>query len=555
MSNQLWQAAARSGKSLLKQSPIGWKASTASLLSRSRTTLQQPEEIKPKAFDAAKYPTKVQEFSKSSTGLSKVTTLPNGVRVASENTPGHFSAVGVYVDAGSRYESPANQGVSHILDRLAFKSTKTSSADEMLSKLESLGGNIMCSSSRESIMYQSAVFNQDVQQVMSIFADVICNPVIAPEEVEEQRQTALYEIQDIWSKPEMILPEILHTVAFKGNTLGNPLLCPPENLASMTPELIKSYMKTWYRPERMVVAVCGTDHNLAVQLAEKYFGNIPASETPLDSVKTHRIIQERQTKSASFVQSLFSSTKTNSAESLATQPAHYTGGIELVDAPEQMFTHVQVAFEGLPIHDDDIYALATLQILLGGGGSFSAGGPGKGMYSRLFTNVLNQHYWVESCTAFNHCYTDSGLFGIAASCRPEYANVLLEVICRELDLVARQDVGHLGVNKVELSRAKNQLKSSLLMNLESRMVQLEDLGRQVQVQGSKTGIDEMLAKIDAVDLEKLAQVASRIVRGAVSVTSGGSGDATIVAQGEVRGINNPRKILEKYGLGSGKKTW
>jgi processing peptidase subunit alpha len=425
----------------------------------------------------------------------------------------------------------------------------------MLSKLESLGGNIMCSSSRESIMYQSAVFTQDVPQVMSIFADVICNPVIAPDEVDEQRQTALYEIQDIWSKPEMILPEILHTVAFKGNTLGNPLLCPPDNLAAMTPELIKDYMNTWYRPERMVVAVCGAEHDQAVELAEKFFGGIPASASPLDSVETHRIIQQRQGKGTSLVQSLFSSSKSQTAENLATQPACYTGGIELVDAPEQHFTHVQVAFEGLPIHDDDIYALATLQILLGGGGSFSAGGPGKGMYSRLFTNVLNQHYWVESCTAFNHCYTDSGLFGIAASCRPEYANVLLEVVCRELDLVARQDVGQLGVNKVELNRAKNQLKSSLLMNLESRMVQLEDLGRQVQVQGKKTSIDEMLSKIDAVDLNKLAQVASRIVRGAVSVTSGGSGDATIVAQGEVRGINNPRKILEKYGLGSGKKTW
>ncbi|KAH8553276.1 Metalloenzyme, LuxS/M16 peptidase-like protein [Umbelopsis sp. PMI_123] len=555
MSNQLWQAATRSGKSILKSSSVNWKASTGSVLARTRSTLQQPEEIKSKLSDASKYPTTVQEFSKSSTGLSKVTTLPNGVRVASENTPGHFSAVGVYVDAGSRYETPSTRGVSHILDRLAFKSTTNATADEMLYKLELLGGNIMCSSSRESIMYQSTVFNQDVPQVMSVFADVIRNPCIAPDEVEEQRQTALYEVQDIWSKPEMFLPEVLHIVAFNENTLGNPLLCPPENLAAMTPELIKDYMNTWYRPERMVVAVCGTDHDIAVKLAEQYFGSIPTSASPLDSVETHKVIQQRQGKGASFVQSLFSSSKSHTAESLATQPAYYSGGLELLESPDLPFTHIQVAFEGLPIHDDDIYALATLQILLGGGGSFSAGGPGKGMYSRLFTNVLNQHYWVESCTAFNHCYTDSGLFGIAASCRPEYTNVLLEVVCRELDLVARQDVGHLGVNQVELNRAKNQLKSSLLMNLESRMVQLEDLGRQVQVQGKKTGIDEMLSKIDVVDLGKLAQVASRIVRGAVSVTSGGSGDATVVAQGDVRSITNPRKILEKYGLGSGKKTW
>ncbi|KAI8080851.1 Metalloenzyme, LuxS/M16 peptidase-like protein [Gilbertella persicaria] len=511
-------------------------------------------------------PTLVQEYSKASTGLCKVTTLPNGIRVASENTPGHFSAVGVYVDAGSRYETAATRGVSHILDRLAFKSTANRSADQVVAELESLGGNIMCSSSRESIMYQSAIFSQDLSRVLSLFSDVVCHPTINDAEVDEQRQTALYEIDEIWSKPEMILPEILHTVAYEGNTLGNPLLCPPESLEEMTPELIRNYMKTWYRPERMVIAACGAEHDQVVDLALKYFGNVPPSIDSLDSVMTHREALKKQSQQAektqqasnkSFVKSLFH-TKKHQQEGLtpleiATQPAHYTGGNSFLETgPESPLTHVYVAFEGLSIDDPDIYALTTLQILLGGGGSFSAGGPGKGMYSRLFTNVLNQHYWVESCQAFNHCYTDSGLFGIAGSCQPEYANALVEVICRELDIVARGDVGRLSVTDIELNRAKNQLKSSLLMNLESRMVQLEDLGRQIQVHGKKTGIDEMLANIDKVDVTELRRVASRVVRGAVSVTSGGSGKATVVVQGNLQGLRDVNKIVDKYGLGSGK---
>ncbi|KAI8379710.1 Metalloenzyme, LuxS/M16 peptidase-like protein [Radiomyces spectabilis] len=508
-------------------------------------------------------PTIVQEYSKASTGLCKITTLPNGIRVASENTPGHFGAVGVYVDAGSRYETEHTRGVSHILDRLAFKSTANKNADEVVAELESLGGNIMCSSSRESIMYQSAIFSQDLNRVLGLFSDVICRPNIEPLEVEEQRQTALYEIEDIWSKPEMVLPEILHTVAYEGNTLGNPLLCPPENLAMMTPELIKSYMKTWYRPERMVIAACGAEHDQVVELAIKHFGQVPKSEEDLDSVKTHAKALERQASEkagnnkSSLVKSLFGASTASSAEptayDLATRPSHYTGGTHFMDGGrESPLNHVYIAFEGLSINDDDIYALATLQILLGGGGSFSAGGPGKGMYSRLFTHVLNQHYWVESCQAFNHCYTDSGLFGISGSCPPEYTNALVEVICRELDLVSRNDVGpHLSVSDVELKRAKNQLKSSLLMNLESRMVQLEDLGRQVQVHGKKTGIDEMLNHIDRVDLAELQRVASRIVRGAVSVSSGGSGKASVVIQGDLRGLKDVNKVIEKYGLGSG----
>lgn len=449
----------------------------------------------------------------------------------------------------------------HVLMVVFHQSTANKSADQVVAELESLGGNITCSSSRESIMYQSAIFSQDLDKVMGLFSDVITRPNIEPVEVEEQRMTAQYEIDEIWSKPEMILPEILHTVAYEGNTLGNPLLCPPENLATMTPELIRSYMKDWYRPERMVIAVCGAEHDKVVDLSLQHFGQVPKSEHPLDSVATHAQAIARQQDHAaktgpkpSLVSSLFKR-KTHQAtpEELATQPAHYTGGTNMLDVGSEAFlNHVHVAFEGLSINDPDIYALATLQILLGGGGSFSAGGPGKGMYSRLFTNVLNQHYWVESCQAFNHCYTDSGLFGIAGSCTPEYTNALIEVICRELDLVSRSDVmDHLAVKDAELNRAKNQLKSSLLMNLESRMVQLEDLGRQVQVHGKKTGIDEMLAQIDRVDLDELRRVAGRIVRGAVSVTSGGTGKATVVVQGNLRGLADVNKTLDKYGLGSG----
>ncbi|KAI8337125.1 Metalloenzyme, LuxS/M16 peptidase-like protein [Chlamydoabsidia padenii] len=562
MSARILQSVSRQGRSVY--SSLSKFNGATFLLKRTEATFSVNNKI-----NLHSLPTKTQEYSKASTGLCKITTLPNGVRVASENTPGHFSAVGVYIDAGSRYETAATRGVSHILDRLAFKSTAHRTADQVVGELESLGGNIMCSSSRESIMYQSAIFSQDLGRVLSLLSDVICHPQIDPMEVEEQQMTALYEIEEIWSKPEMILPEILHTVAYQGNTLGNPLLCPPENLATMTPDLIKSYMQTWYKPERMVIAACGAQHDQVVDLALKYFGDIPASaeEHRLDSVVTHAEALKRQRALAassstnssskpSLVSSLFGGKKSPESTStspyeLATQPARYTGGTQFLETgPESPLTQVYVAFEGLSIDDEDIYALATLQILLGGGGSFSAGGPGKGMYSRLFTNVLNQYYWVESCQSFNHCYTDSGLFGIAGSCPPQYANAMVEVICRELDLVARSDAGHFCVSDVELNRAKNQLKSSLLMNLESRMVQLEDLGRQVQVHGKKTGIDTMLENIDRVDLDELRRVASRVVRGAVSVTSGGSGKPTIVLQGHLKGVSDVSKVAEKYGLGA-----
>ncbi|GMF06149.1 unnamed protein product [Ambrosiozyma monospora] len=120
-------------------------------------------------------------------------------------------------------------------------------------------------------------------------------------------------------------------------------------------------------------------------------------------------------------------------------------------------------------------------MLIGGGGSFSAGGPGKGMYSRAYTRILNQYGFIESCKSFIHNYTDDGLFGLSLSCIPQANKVMGELIGYEFSLLMDHNVGNGGLSEKEVARAKNQLKSSLIMNLESKMVQLEDSGRQLQI--------------------------------------------------------------------------
>ncbi|SOV09371.1 probable mitochondrial processing peptidase alpha chain precursor [Ustilago sp. UG-2017a] len=516
-----------------------------------------------------------------SSALINVTTLPNRVRVATEATPGHFSAVGVYIDAGSRYERPwvaGESGSSHLLDRLAFKSTTNRSSQQMTSEIEALGGNVMCSSSRETIMYQSSVFNKDVPAVLSILADTILNPLLSPEELDVQREAAAYEIQEIWSKPEMILPELLHTTAYQGNTLGNPLLCPIESLEQMTADNLRNFMSTWYRPERIVVAGSGMPHEQLVELSEKLFSDLkPTSDSarlgsassslsssPSSSSSASSSSSSRSSLSSSLFSrssSNFSTSSSSSATPTSTEradivstPSHYTGGELYIPQNDLEFTHVYVAFEGLSIHDDDIYALATLQILLGGGGSFSAGGPGKGMYSRLYTNVLNQHHSVDYCAAFHHCYSDSGLFGISASVHPSFNASIVHVIARELELCT-SSIYQGSVTQAELNRAKNQLKSSLVMALESRLVEVEDLGRQIQAHGNKVSVEEMCQKIDQVDLRTLNRVATRVLRPQkMSLSTGnksprGSGQATVVAQGQLEGLGDVRDLLARRGLG------
>ncbi|KAK3842430.1 MAG: Metalloenzyme, LuxS/M16 peptidase-like protein [Linnemannia gamsii] len=538
---------------------------TMPLISRmnkhQQASLQTDDFIKVPEQVAAKHniPTGTTTTTSNSSIPSRVTKLPNGVRVATEDSQGHFASLGVYVDAGSRYEDETTRGVSHILDRLAFKSTKNRTSEAMMTDLEAAGGNVMCSSSRESIMYQSALLPQDLPQMLAIMADTIRNPSVTEEELEEQRVSAGHEIQEYWSKPEMILPELLHTVAYKDNTLGNPLLCPMENLETMTTENIKRYISTWYRPERIVVSAVGADHDKVVDLTHKLFGDMKSSAAAgSDEASGSGSGSESSSKGGLF-KSLFGKHGSTTASgilkpdfnTLSRLPAKYTGGTLLIEDDTQPFTHLFVGFEGLSIHDDDIYALATLQLLMGGGSSFSAGGPGKGMYSRLFSNVLNHYNWIESCMSFNHCYSDSGLFGISGSCYPGYETMLLEVIVRELELTTRTGKG--GIAQGELDRAKNQLRSSVLMNLESKMVQLEDLGRQVQVHGAKVPVEELCAKIEKVTRQDMVRVARRVFGGQVAALTGGSGEVTIVGQGLTKNLQGAEKVLDKYGLGKNAK--
>ena len=451
----------------------------------------------------------------------------------------------------------------------------------MLESLESLGGNIQCASSRESLMYQSASFNSAVPTTLGLLAETIRDPLITDVEVQQQLETAEYEIREIWSKPELILPELVNMAAYKDNTLGNPLLCPQERLAFIDKNVVQKYRDTFFHPERMVVAFAGVAHEEALKLTELYFGDMqrqqgpilsqygsevstsdsssqrsfssdspsssissaylsPSSSPPSSSQSSSRLLShipflKNLSTSASAQASISDVSPPQINPSLDT-PSHYTGGfLSLPPLPPPAnpalpdLTYLHLAFEALPISSEDIYALATLQTLLGGGGSFSAGGPGKGMYSRLYTNVLNQHGWVESCVAFNNSYTDSGLFGISASCSPQRAWQMLEVMCRELQNLTLES-GFSSLQVAEVNRAKNQLRSSLLMNLESRMVELEDLGRQVQVHGRKVGVKEMCAKIDALTVKDLRRVAQQIFGGHVMNAGQGSGAPTVILQ-------------------------
>lgn len=335
---------------------------------------------------------------------------------------------------------------------------------------------------------------------MQLIADTVQNPSFLPEELDAQREAARYEIREVTAKPEMILPEILHNVAYDNKGLGNPLLCPPERIDEINESTMRDFMKTWYRPDRIVIAGAGMPHEELVELTDKYFSSMPympqiplpvsppltsrAAAPPPHLLPSQPSLYKTFTRAASsylYPQSSLATPEASPLISSLNPMSTYTGGHRFLPSPTSEFDHLYLAFEGVGIHEDDVYALATMQVLLGGGGSFSAGGPGKGMYSRLYTHILNHYPQVDHCASFHHIYTDSSLFGLFASFVPLVGRnsgntpaQILPHLIHQLSLLLYSPIPG-----TELQRAKNQLKSSLVMALESRSVEVEDLGRQV----------------------------------------------------------------------------
>jgi len=206
--------------------------------------------------------------------------------------------------------------------------------------------------------------------------------------------------------------------------------------------------------------------------------------------------------------------------------AQYTGGIvsrekdlsdvSLGPTPMPELGHIVIGLESVGHQHPDFIPFCVLNMMMGGGGSFSAGGPGKGMYTRLYTRVLNKYHWMYSATAYNHAYNDSGVFCIHASSHPQSLVELTQVLVRELVAITGR------ISQEELDRAKTQLKSMLLMNLESRPVIFEDCARQVLAQGHRRKPEHFISQIDMVTRDDLSRIGRHMLDSKAAVAAIGS---------------------------------
>ncbi|MBO1361651.1 insulinase family protein [Acetobacter sacchari] len=395
------------------------------------------------------------------------TRLPSGLTVVTERMERvETVSFGAYVATGTRNERQEENGVSHFLEHMAFKGTASRSAVQIAEEIENVGGHINAYTAREQTAYYVKLLKGDLALGVDIIGDILTHSSFEAEEVERERGVILQEIGQANDTPDDIIFDHFQETAFTAQPMGLPTLGTEDLIREMSRETLMSYMRTHYTPENIVVAAAGNlEHERVVDLVAQHFADLPTSSLP------------------------------------TRLPGLYTGG-EFRREKDLDQAHIVLGFPSVGYGDDDYYPALLLSTLLGGG-----------MSSRLFQEIREKRGLVYSVYSFNAPFLDSGLFGIYAGTGEKEASELLPVTMAELRKVQRE------VGEGELARARAQLKSSLLMSLESTGSRCEQIARQLQIFGRLIPIDETVRKIDAVTAADVCRVATRIFGGYPTLAS------------------------------------
>ncbi len=416
----------------------------------------------------------------------ELSTLPGGLRVVTHKMSSvETVSLGIWVQVGARFEQAAINGVSHLLEHMAFKGTERRNARAIAEEIEAVGGHLNAYTSREVTAYHATVLKEDVVLAVDILSDILQYPTFDQEELGRERAVVLQEIGQTLDTPDDIIFDQFQEICFPDQPMGRPILGPPEIVAAMERDVLRGYMKDHYTAPRMVVAAVGNlDHKAVLGEVERAFADNLAG---------------------------------NGSAEPPPEPARYQGG-DRRDPRDLEQVHLVVGFEGFRFGDNDYYAAACMSTLLGGG-----------MSSRLFQEIRERRGLVYSIYNFSSSYYDCGVFGVYAGTGADEIAELVPVLCDEL-VRATGDI-----NDDELARARAQLRAGMLMLLESTASRAEQLARQIMIYGRPLTIEEITEKIEVVDIEAVQRTVRRLL----------SSKPTVAAIGPLDRLEPYEKIAER----------
>ncbi|MGH6961069.1 MAG: M16 family metallopeptidase, partial [Dongiaceae bacterium] len=377
----------------------------------------------------------------------RVTRLDNGLTVASDAMSGvDTAALGVWVGVGTRHEPKAINGVAHLLEHMAFKGTERRTARDIAVEIEAVGGHLNAYTSRENTAYYARVLAEDVPLALDIVADILQHSTFDDTELARERAVVLQEIGQAEDTPDDIIFDRFQETAYPDQAIGRPVLGTADIVGVMPRETICDYMRSHYSGERLVLSAAGrVDHDRLVELAAGAFKSLPT------------------------------------AAGESAEPARYVGG-DFREQRDLEQVHLVLGFAGVGYDDPDYYAATVYSTLLGGG-----------MSSRLFQEIREKRGLVYSIYSFASPYSDGGLFGVYAGTGADEVRELVPVLCDELVKVADT------LDETELRRARAQLKAGILMGRESSGSRSEQLAQQLLIYGRPIPMDEIVARVEAVD--------------------------------------------------------
>jgi len=395
------------------------------------------------------------------------TTLASGLKVVTDPMDTvETASLGVWVDAGTRHEPAAVNGVSHLLEHMAFKGTGRRSAQDIAEEMDSCGGHLNAYTARDHTAYYAKVLKEDTGLALDIISDILQHSSLDSEELAREQAVVVQEINQAIDTPDDIIFDHFQETAYPDQPLGRAVLGTEDLVRSMDRLTVLDYMRGHYSAPRMVLSASGrVDHDALVEAAETAFADLPP---PMATT---------------------------------TQTALYRGGDFREDRDLEQ-VHVVVGFDGIAYDDPDYYTASVLSTLLGGG-----------MSSRLFQEVREKRGLVYSIYSFASSYSDGGLFGVYAGTGEDEVAELIPVMCDEIVKVGG------GVREDEVQRARAQLKASILMSLESTSSRCEQLARQVVIYGRPLPVAEVVAKVEAITAEDCARVARRLFAGIPTIAA------------------------------------
>eukprot|EP01061_Rhynchopus_euleeides_P015609 TRINITY_DN26582_c0_g1_i1.p1 TRINITY_DN26582_c0_g1~~TRINITY_DN26582_c0_g1_i1.p1 ORF type:complete len:466 (+),score=194.17 TRINITY_DN26582_c0_g1_i1:54-1451(+) len=404
------------------------------------------------------------------------------------------SGIAMFTDIGSRYEDDTTRGCSRLLEKMAY-GVKGSGPQSFYN----VSGNLGVVNHREVMMYHLVCLRWEVEEAFRHLSRMAVNPEISEESLAEAKGLAVSSVGLMRQDPSKILFELLHQAAWRDNTLGLPaledtLLDPATDLDAInaadylphvTPKVMSNYLDTFVQPAHITVAARGVEHEAMLEIVNSIL-------SPLVEGRAAR------------------------APSPALPAAEYTGGIRLMQnlsAPqsiqkfeEKNHTHVGIMFNGVPLDSSEQATQLVIQTMLGGGMSFSAGGPGKGMLTKLYRECLCSHEWLDAIEGLSAAYSDTGLLGIYGQAAHDKNVQLFKLIRRQLAEIPER------LSEVLIKMATNKCLSQRRMAFEERVASLEDLGRWAATTDKEYCHDKIKQEISEVTLDKVEKFVAPRVR-------------------------------------------